>query len=96
MFEAMGTSRPIILGVRGESQELLQEAGAGIAILPEDPRSLAEAIAKMMDNPRLCRDLGAAGRRFVERKFDRQRLAQEMLKVLEEIVEPRGQSGTKA
>jgi glycosyltransferase involved in cell wall biosynthesis len=96
MFEAMGTSRPIILGVRGESQELLQEAGAGIAIPPEDPRSLAEAIAKMMDNPPLCRDLGAAGRRFVERKFDRQRLAQEMLKVLEEIVETRGQSGAKA
>ena len=94
MFEAMGTGRPIILGVRGESQELLQEAVAGIVIPPENPQALAEAITKVMDNPSLCRDMGVAGRKFVEAKFDRQRLALDMLKVLEETVEPR--CGTEA
>jgi hypothetical protein len=84
MFEAMGTGRPIILGVRGESAELLQEAGAGIAVAPENAQALAEAITKLMDNPALCRALGDAGREFVERKFDRQRLALEMLKEVEE------------
>ena len=84
MFEAMGTARPIILGVRGESQELLAESGAGIAIAPEDPPALAEALVRMMDNPSLCRDMGDAGRRFVEERFDRQRLATEMLNVLED------------
>jgi colanic acid biosynthesis glycosyl transferase WcaI len=89
IFEAMGTGRPIILGVRGESLDLLQEAGAGIAISPENPQALAEAITKLMDNPALCRDMGAAGRRFVERNFDREHLALEMLKVLEESRAPR-------
>jgi glycosyltransferase involved in cell wall biosynthesis len=84
MFEAMGTGRPIILGVRGESQDLLAESGAGIAIAPENPPALAEALVRMMDNPTLCRDMGDAGRRFVEERFDRQRLAIEMLNVLEE------------
>lgn len=84
MFEAMGTGRPIILGVRGESAELLEEAGAGIAVPPENAQALAEAIAELMDNPVHCRDLGAAGRAFVEKKFDRRRLALEMLRVLEE------------
>jgi len=87
MFEAMGMGRPIILGVRGESAELLQEAGAGTAIPPENAQALAEAIKKLMDNPALCRDLGAAGREFVKRKFDRQRLASDMLKVLEEATQ---------
>ena len=96
IFEAMGTGRPIILGVRGESQELLQEAGAGIAIPPENPQALAEAIISIMDSPALCRDMGAAGRRFVERKFDRERLALEMLKVLEEAVGQRNQTGARA
>src|SRR5918992_1761960 len=36
MFEAMGTARPIILGVRGESEAILKAADAGIAIPPED------------------------------------------------------------
>ena len=86
MFEAMGTGRPIILGVRGESQDLLKEAGAGIAIPPEDSQALAEAIMRIMDSPALCRSMGAAGRRFVETEFDRRRLALEMLNVLEEVV----------
>jgi len=86
MFEAMGTGRPIILGVGGESQEILSEAGAGIAISPENPAALEEAIAKMMDNPRLCRDMGNAGRKFVEKAFDRRRLALDMLKILEDVV----------
>jgi glycosyltransferase involved in cell wall biosynthesis len=96
MFEAMGTGRPIILGVRGESRELLQEAGAGIAISPENPQALAEAIMKMMDNSALCRDMGAAGRGFVEGKFDRRRLALEMLDVLEEAAGERRRTEARA
>jgi glycosyltransferase involved in cell wall biosynthesis len=96
IFEAMGTGRPIILGVRGESQELLKEAGAGIAIPPENSQALAEAIVKIMDSPALCQDMGAAGRKFVEAKFDRGDLALEMLKVLEEVAGQRNQTGTRA
>ena len=92
MFEAMGTGRPMILGVRGESQALLQEAGSGISIPPEDSEALAQAIKKMIDNPVECKEMGAAGRVFVERKFDRSKLALEMLRVLEEAS---GQSRTK-
>jgi len=95
LFEAMGTGRPIILGVRGESAELLQEAGAGIAVFPENAQALAEAITKLTDNPALCRDLGCAGREFVERKFDRGHLALEMLKVLEEAAEQGRTEGRK-
>ncbi len=95
IFEAMATGRPIILGVRGESQELLQEAGAGIAVPPENPQALAEAIRKIMDDPALCQDMGAAGRRFVERKFDRERLASEMLRVLEEAAGQRNEAGAR-
>jgi len=84
MFEAMGTGRPIVLGVQGESHELLKEAGAGIFIPPENSQKLAEAVARMMDDPHLLREMGDAGRKYVEAAFDRERLAREMLNVLEE------------
>jgi glycosyltransferase involved in cell wall biosynthesis len=96
IFEAMGTGRPIILGVRGESQELLQRAGAGIVIPPEDSQALAEGIARLMDSSTLRRDMGAAGRRFVETEFDRRGLALEMLNVLEEVVESRSHAEARA
>jgi glycosyltransferase involved in cell wall biosynthesis len=84
MFEAMGTGRPMILGVRGESEALLREAGAGIPIPPEDPVALVQAIERMISNPGERGEMGAAARAFVERKFDRSKLALEMLNVLEE------------
>lgn len=85
MFEAMGTARPIILGVRGEAQEILQTAGAGIAIAPEDANALASAVALLADNAKQRTAMGMAGRRFVEAQCDRDRLANAMLAVLEEV-----------
>jgi glycosyltransferase involved in cell wall biosynthesis len=85
MFEAMATARPIILGVQGESADVLVESGAGIAIPPESPEALSRAIESLMDDPRACEAFGTAGRRFVERKFDRNQLGLKMLEVLEGV-----------
>jgi glycosyltransferase involved in cell wall biosynthesis len=82
MFEAMGMARPIILGVQGESAELLAASGAGIAVRPEDATALAEAVRTLADNHLQCRAMGLAGRRYVEHNFDRNVLADEMLKTL--------------
>lgn len=82
MFEAMATARPIILGVLGESAELLQAAGAGITIAPESAQALANALTRLASDSGLARQLGRSGRRFVERELDRDRLAASMLEEL--------------
>jgi colanic acid biosynthesis glycosyl transferase WcaI len=76
MFEAMGAQRPIVLGVRGEAAELLEEAGAGVCIPPEDDRSLAEAILRLKADPGEAARLGRNGRLAAERLYDRDRLAE--------------------
>ena len=85
MFEAMSTARPIILGVKGESEAVLKEAGAGIAIPPEDAQALAAAIVQLADNREQGLALGKAGREFVTRRFSRDVLANRMLGVLEAV-----------
>jgi len=85
MFEAMATGRAIILGVRGESKSILEEARAGVAIPPEDTDALAQAVVEMADHPDKCRGMGASGRRFVETHNDRDVLARDMLGVLEQV-----------
>lgn len=87
MFEAMAMERPIILGVRGESRAIVEESGAGIAITPQDDAELAQAIVRLADDAALGKGMGRAGRRFVARQFDRDRLAGEMLEVLEVTVQ---------
>jgi hypothetical protein len=85
MFEAMGSGRAIVLGVRGESAAILERAGAGLAIAPESPDAIAEAVRRLRGDPALCAELGRRGRAFVEREFDRDALAARMLAVLAEV-----------
>ena len=85
MFEAMATARPIVLGVLGESAELLTEAGAGVVIQPESADALADAITRLAANPQEAAAMGASGRRFVETEFDRDKLAAAMLEDLRTV-----------
>jgi glycosyltransferase involved in cell wall biosynthesis len=89
MFEAMSTERPIILGVRGESEAILLESHAGLAIAPEDSKALAGAVLALADNAAKCAAMGRAGREYVRRKFDRDVLAHQMLAVVEETASGR-------
>lgn len=92
MFEAMGMARSIILGVRGESEEILLESGAGITIPPEDAAALAHSVAELADDRGRCAALGLKGRRFASEKFSRQTLAMRMLAELEQV---RGSGGSR-
>jgi len=82
MFEAMGTERPIVLGVRGESRGILEAAQAGIPITPESSEELADAITLLAGDSALRNRLGKSGRSFAAREFDRDNLAAQMLSVL--------------
>ncbi len=85
MFEAMALGVPMILGVEGEAKALMEEAGAGIAITPEDDAELAAAIERLADNRALGREIGAAAETFVRAQFDRQRLAHAYLAEFEAL-----------
>lgn len=79
MFEAMGMERTVILGVKGESEDILRASGGGIAIPPEDAVALAQAVAELADNRERCASFGLMGRRFASEKFNREILARRML-----------------
>ncbi len=42
----------------------------GLLVAPSDAAGLADAIGKLMDDPNLRRNLGAAGRRTVAEKYN--------------------------
>jgi glycosyltransferase involved in cell wall biosynthesis len=86
MFEAMAMRRPIILGVEGESHELLAAAEAGIAIPPQDAAALGDAVLKLANDSDLAAKLGANGDTFVRANFDRAVLAQRYLKILDATI----------
>ena len=85
IFEAMATARPIILGVLGESADLLLAAQAGVVFPPEDAAALAEAVAALAGAPERAAEMGRRGRQFVEAELDRDKLAASMLEELRAV-----------
>ncbi len=84
MFEAMGMGIPILMAVKGEAQEIVLEAGAGIAVEPEDAEGVIKAFETIV---RSDADLyGKSGARFVAERFNRDTLAVEYLNVLKPLL----------
>lgn len=94
MLEIMAAGCPLILGVGGEAKALMERAGAGIAIEPENAMELAGAILRLRHEPETRRMFAANGRRFVEREFRREALAQKYLGVLRGLHAPAAVEGT--
>lgn len=86
LFEIMGCSRPVILGVEGEARRAVEESGAGICVEPEDPAALEHAILELYRDPERTAQLGRQGRSFVRRRFCRDRLAHAYLDALSDLV----------
>lgn len=85
IFESMAMEKPIVLGVEGESAELVIASGGGVCVEPENGKDLAEQVLKLYRDPARCRALGTSGRHYVLAHFDRQVLARKLTDVMQQI-----------
>ena len=66
------------MGLKGEAKELfIDEGKAGRTFIPENEVSLKEEILKMVSDPSLLKQYGENGRKYVELKFNRNRIAED-------------------
>jgi glycosyltransferase involved in cell wall biosynthesis len=72
--EATACGIPVVASRVGGLAEVVRDGVDGLLVPPRDPDALAAAIATLLDNPALSRELGANGRLRAEREFslDRQ------------------------
>lgn len=85
IFESMAMRKPIILGVEGEVKKLIDQSGSGIPIEPENSSQLARAVLRLADDKNLQHDMGRKGRVYVEKYFDRKKLADRYLAIMEKL-----------
>jgi glycosyltransferase involved in cell wall biosynthesis len=86
MFEAMAMERPIILGFEGESREIVEEAGCGLGVEPENPDALAAAVRRLAADPALAREMGSRGRDLVRERYDRRKLTLSFANLLHGLI----------
>jgi glycosyltransferase involved in cell wall biosynthesis len=85
IFESLAMAKPIVLGVEGESADLLRAAQAGLCIEPEEAEQLVARVLELSRDTQLRQRLGGNGRRFVIEQFDRIILARKLASVIEMV-----------
>jgi colanic acid biosynthesis glycosyl transferase WcaI len=86
MLEFMSCARPVILGVDGQARQIVDEAGAGLVIEPENAIALAQAIKRLEQDPANGRALGQKGRKYILQRFSRAGTAEKYIDVLEALI----------
>ena len=85
IFEYLGMERPVIISVDGEARRLVEHAGAGRFVPPEDVDALVSAVRELCAQPQQLAAMGRAGRSHVLEHYDRNRLARRYAGLLDEI-----------
>ena len=86
MLEFMSCAKPVILGVDGQARQILEEAGAGITIEPEDAGALAEAVKRLQADESACRTYGRNARAYIIERCSREQTAKQYVAVMEDVV----------
>jgi colanic acid biosynthesis glycosyl transferase WcaI len=68
LYSILAAGRPVVASVdRGtEVARTLDDAGAGLAVEPDDAEAFTKALARLLDDPDARIEMGRAGRHFVE------------------------------
>jgi glycosyltransferase involved in cell wall biosynthesis len=69
MIDFMAVGRPVVLAAAGESARILERSGGGIAVPPEDPRALANAVRWLAGHPAEGDAMGRRGRDFARSRL---------------------------
>jgi glycosyltransferase involved in cell wall biosynthesis len=76
---------PILLGVDGQAREIVEQYNAGLFFEPENEEAFLAAVRKLVYDRKLRAKL-SAGCETLANAYDRNRLAQEALAILEDVV----------
>jgi len=75
-LEAAACGVPQVAGDSGGAAEAVEDGVSGLVVRkPDDPREVAAAIERLLDDPELARRMGAAGRERAVREFSYDSLA---------------------
>ena len=86
IYEIMAAQKPMLIATNGESRRLVESAGAGIGITPEDSDELAVNIEQLEKDEELRHQMGQSGYAFALANASRKRLADDYLRLLDAVV----------
>jgi glycosyltransferase involved in cell wall biosynthesis len=86
ILEALAMGRAVVSTTVG-AEGLHVEHGRHL-LLADNPRTFADSVLRLLDDPALCSELGTEGRRLVEARYDWNALAERLARFIAERANP--------
>ncbi|MFH1985702.1 MAG: glycosyltransferase family 4 protein [Pseudomonadota bacterium] len=84
-LEAMAMEKPIVTTQIGGIQEQITNFKEGLLVPPENPLSIAQAVKRLVDDPKYAQTIGKNARSKVVRDFSVKKMISETIKVYESL-----------
>lgn len=78
LMQAMLAGVPVVTTPVGSILEVVEDGRTGLVVPPRDAHALAQAIARLLDDPELARRLGSAARAEAVKRFSQDRMLDRM------------------
>ncbi len=85
--EALACGTPVIATSAGALPEIVEDGVSGVIGPPGDSASLAKAIARLIEEPKHCVEMGEAGAGRIRERFSWRRTAEETFALYEEVID---------
>ena len=85
VLEAWANGVPVVVPNHGTFPELVAATGGGLLHLAGDASDLSSQLAKLLHNPALRDELGAAGRRAIHERFHAEAMARRTLELYRQL-----------
>jgi glycosyltransferase involved in cell wall biosynthesis len=92
VFDYMAAGRPVALAIDGVIREVVETAGCGLFAEPGNAAALAGVIRRLANDPQKSRAMGLKGRKYLEENFSREKIMDELMQVIEQILEKKESS----
>lgn len=87
MFDAFAAGLPIIQTTQGWIKDIIQKYNCGITVEPDAPQQMAEAIQILASDKALRDEKACNAKKVAQEIFDRDKLAADMLNILQDAAE---------
>ncbi|WP_439556813.1 glycosyltransferase family 4 protein [Dyadobacter sp.] len=85
-FDYFSCRKPVLIAIDGISRELVEQADAGTFVEPERSEDLAAKVRFYIKNKELAEHQGNNGYLYAKQHFDRKRLADKYLSLIQELI----------
>ncbi len=87
VFDYMAAGRPVALVIDGVIREVVESAGCGYFAEPGNPAALADIISRLAEDKIKAREMGLKGRKYLEENFSREKVADQLMSLLDNLLE---------